>query len=217
MGKTLMIAGTNLGVGKSLLARSIAAYAHIHHPQKQVATLKLIETGTQTPSPYAVTHFPAALVPPLAAAQAEQKLDLGKLWQTYSVQQQQQDLLLVEGWGGLGDPITAELTGADLAKDWRLPTVLVVPVGAGAIGQTVAHVALARDHQIELVGIVFNCLQTYRAARLEELCSIDLIQPLVQVPILGIIPQLLATEDKSKLAQVASHLNLEILSPYLFN
>ena len=215
-----MIAGTNLGVGKGLLARSLTAYLRAYYPQHRVATLKLVETGTPTPKTNAPIHFPAPLAPPLAAAQAEQRLDLGKLWQAYNTRRQQTDLLLVENWGGLGDPITDELTGADLARDWRIPIILIVPVGVGAIGQAVAYTALARshqNHQIDLVGIVFNCLQSYRAARLEELCPIDLVQSLTQVPVLGILPYLLAPEDATKLVQVASNLDLEILLPYLLN
>lgn len=216
MGKSLMIAGTNLGVGKSLLVRSLTAYAHAHYPQRSINTLKLIETGTTIPSTNAPIHFSAPLVPPLAAVQAEQNIDLGKLWQVYSQHCQETDLLLVEGWGGLGDGITWEITGADLAQDWRIPVVLVIPLGVGAIATAVAYAALAKTRQLKLVGIIFNCLQSYRAARLEELCPIDLIQSLTQVPVLGILPYLLNLEDESKLAQVVSSLDLEILLPYFF-
>lgn len=215
MGKSLMIGGTNLGVGKSLLARSLTAYAHAYHPQQRITTLKIIETGTATPKTNAPIHFPASLAPPLAALQAERDLDLGKLWQVYSSHCQETDLLLVEGWGGLGDGITWELVGADLARDWRIPVVLVIPIGVGAIGTAVAYAALAQTRQLKLVGIIFNCLQSYRTARLEELCPINLIQSLTQVPILGILPHLLTPEDESKLAQVISNLDLEILLPYL--
>ncbi len=209
-----MIVGTNLGVGKSVLARSLTAYGHAYHPQLRISTLKLIETGTAIPSTNAPIHFASPLAPPLAAMQAEQNIDLGKLWQVYGDYCQKNDLLLVEGWGGLGDSITWELTGADLAQDWRIPVVLVIPIGVGAIGTAVAYAALAKTRQLKLVGIIFNCLQSYRAARLEELCPIALIQSLTQVPVLGILPYLLNLEDESKLAQIISHLNLEILLPY---
>lgn len=215
MAKSLMIAGTNLAVGKSLLARSLTAYAQMHYPQKSIKTLQLIETGTATPETNAPLHFPAPLAPPLAAIAAAQSIDLGKLWQVYS-HQQESDLLLVEGWGGLGDGITWEITGADLAQDWRIPVVLVIPVDGGAISAAVAYAALAKTRQLKLVGIIFNCLQSYRTARLEELCPIDLIQSLTQVPVLGILPHLANLEDESKLAQVISNLDLEILLPYLF-
>ena len=39
-----------------------------------------------------------------------------------------QDLVFAEALGGLGSPVTWELTVADIAADWRLPTILVVPV-----------------------------------------------------------------------------------------
>ena len=211
-----MIVGTNLGVGKSVLARSLTAYAQAYHPHQSISTLKIIETGTPTPVTNAPIHFTAPLAPPLAAIQAEQNIDLGKLWQVYRDYQQKADLLLVEGWGGLGDGITWEITGADLAQDWRIPVVLVIPISGGAIGTAVAYAALAKTRQLKLVGIIFNCLQSYRTARLEELCPIDLIQSLTQVPVLGILPYLLDLEDESKLIQIISDLDLEILLPYLF-
>lgn len=210
-----MIVGTNLRVGKSLLARSLTAYIQAYHSHRSISTLKLIETGTTIPQTNAPIHFTAPLVPPLAAIQAEQTIDLGKLWQVYKDYQQKNDLLLVEGWGGLGDSITWEITGADLAQDWRVPVVLVIPIGVGAIGTAVAYTALAKTRQLKLVGIIFNCLQSYRTARLEELCPIDLIQSLTQVPILGILPYLLNLEDESKMAQIISDLDLEIFLPYL--
>lgn len=216
MAKSLMIAGTNLAVGKSLLARSLTAYAQMHYPHRSIKTLQLIETGTATPTTNAPIHFPAPLAPPLAAIAAAQSIDLGKLWQVYSQHDQEADLLLVEGWGGLGDGITWEITGADLAQDWRIPLVLVVPVDGGAISTAVAYAALAKAKQLKLVGMIFNCLQPYPTARLEELCPIDLIQSLTQVPVLGILPRLVNLEDESKLAQVISNLDLEILLPYFF-
>jgi len=206
-----MIAGTNVGVGKSLLARSLTAYARAYHPQQRVATLKLIETGLDTPKTNAPIHFSAPLAPPLAAAQAEQSIDLGKLWQVYRHQQEETDLLLVEGWGSLGDGLTWELTEADLAQDWRIPVVLVIPLSVGAISTAVAYAALAQTRRVKLVGIIFNCLQPYRTNRLEELCPIALIQSLTQVPVLGILPYLSNPEDESKLVKIVSDLDLEML------
>lgn len=71
--------------------------------------------------------------------------------------QQRHDLVLVEALGGLGSPITNELTVADLAGQWRLETLLVAPVKLGAIAQIVANVALARDRKVNLRGIVLSC------------------------------------------------------------
>ncbi len=100
---------------------------------------------------------------------------------------------------------------ADLAGEWRLPTVLVVPVKLGAIAQTVANVALARQCKVNLKGIIFSCPNALSDEEIADFIPISLIQSLTQVPILGIIPYLENINDMSKLAHVASNLELEIL------
>jgi dethiobiotin synthetase len=101
----------------------------------------------------------------------------------------------------------------DLAWDWRLPTVLVVPVKLGAIGQAVANVALARMSRVHLKGIVLNCVQPCSAEDIANWAPANLIQSLTSIPILGLIPHLTDPTDLEKLAQVASNLELERLIP----
>jgi dethiobiotin synthetase len=107
--------------------------------------------------------------------------------------------------------VTHELTVADLARDWRLPVVLVVPVKLGAIAQAVANVALARQSGVHLKGIVLNCVQACSDEEIADWTPIDLIQSLTNVPVLGVLPHLADPTDLTKLAQVASNLDLERL------
>jgi len=83
-----------------------------------------------------------ALAPPPAAEGRRVELEL--VWQAFESLRSSRDWVLVEALGGLGSPVSEEFTVADLAAEWRLPTVLVVPVNLGAIAQAVANVALAR-------------------------------------------------------------------------
>ena len=125
------------------------------------------------------------------------------------------DWVLVESLGGLGSPVTNEFTVVDLAAEWRLPTVLVVPVKLGAISQAVANVALARLTGVRLVGIVLNCVQSHPPEEVSDLKPIDLIQSLTNVPVLGYMPYLDNLTDLDKLAQVAANLDLEIIQRIL--
>ncbi|MEO8892722.1 MAG: AAA family ATPase, partial [Coleofasciculaceae cyanobacterium] len=106
--------------------------------------------------------------------------------------------------------ITHELTVADLARDWRLRVVLVVPVKLGAIAQAVANVALARQSGAHLIGIVLNCINGAEEA-IADWAPVELIESLTNIPILGTIPHLADPNDLSKLAQVASNLDIERL------
>ncbi|HAG82586.1 MAG TPA: ATP-dependent dethiobiotin synthetase BioD, partial [Cyanobacteria bacterium UBA12227] len=84
-------------------------------------------------------------------------------------------------------------------------------VQLGAIAQTVANIALARQCGIQLQGIVLNCVQSCSTQEIADWTPIDLIESLTNVPVLGILPYLTDPTDLSKLAQVASDLEIERL------
>lgn len=158
-------------------------------------------------------HFQAPLAPPLAAEREGKRVKLEKVWQAFEALRQKRDWVLVEALGGLGSPITHETTVADLAWDWRLPTVLVVPVKLGAIGQAVANVALARQSKVHLKGIILNCVNPCSEQEIADWAPADLIRSLTSVPILGLIPHLANPTDLVKLTQIAANLDLERLLP----
>ncbi|MEO0375413.1 MAG: dethiobiotin synthase [Cyanobacteria bacterium P01_A01_bin.17] len=156
-------------------------------------------------------RFKEPLAPPIAALQEGKTINLGLAWQTLQMLQQSHEQVLVEGVGGLGSPLTQELTVADLARDWRLPTLLVIPVRLGAIGQAVANVALARQAGLTLRGIVLNCVESRTADQVANWAPVDLLQSLTQVPILGMLPYLEDWSNLDRLAAAATQLNLELL------
>lgn len=158
-------------------------------------------------------RFTEPLAPPIAAAKEGKIIALQEIWETSISLQKQQSLVLVEAVGGLGSPITEELTIGNLAADWCLPTVLVVPVKLGAIAQAVANVALARSLNVNLRGIILNCSCPLESeARLADLTPIDLIQTLTQVPVIGVLPHL-ELDDRQKIASVVADWDLELILP----
>ncbi len=224
--KTLLISGTDTDAGKTVLTTALAAYWYAHCPDRRLALLKPLQSGEgdrelyqrlfdlqQSPAEVNPLYFQAPLAPPLAAELEQRAIDLAIPWQTLQRLQQAYDYVLVEGLGGLGSPVTRELTVADLARDWRLPTVLVVPVRLGAIGQTVATVALARQSKLNLKGIVLNCGQPRTETEIAQWAPADLIQSLTQTPVLGLLPYLPDCRDRPALAAAAANLDLEILLP----
>ncbi|HEY9651386.1 MAG TPA: dethiobiotin synthase [Coleofasciculaceae cyanobacterium] len=220
----LLIAGTDTEAGKSVLTCALAAYWQTYRPQESLGIFNPIQTGTgdrelyqqlfnlsQTLEEITPLHFQTPVAPPVAAEREGRPIDLGRVWQAFNTLCQQRQLVLVESLGGLGSPVTRELTVADLARDWRLPVVLVVPVKLGAIAQAVANVALARQSGVHLKGIVLNCIQPRSDEDIANWTPIDLIESLTNVPVFGIMPHLVDTTDVAKLAQVASNLDLEKL------
>ncbi len=224
MTNNILIAGTNTDGGKTVLTCAIAAYYQTYYPQKRLGIFKPIQTGigdcelyqtlfklNQTPTEITPLQFETPVAPPVAADREGRKIDLGLVWQAFESLRQSRDLVLVEGLGGLGSPITHELTVADLARDWRLPVVLVVPVELGAIAQVVANVALARQCGVQLQGIVLNCIEPRNEEEIANWTPINLIESLTNVAVLGILPYLSDVNDLVKLAQVAGDLDIEKL------
>ncbi|BAB76366.1 all4667 [Nostoc sp. PCC 7120 = FACHB-418] len=168
-------------------------------------------TLEQTIAEITPLHFSAPLAPPIAAAKENRSVDLAIVWQTLTQLRSRLDVLLIEALGGLGSPVTDELTVADLAGEWRLPTVLVVPVKLGSLGQVVANVALARQARVDLKGIVLNCTQPLSDEEIADLTPKDLIQSLTNIPVLGCLPYIDNFSDFDKLVQIASNLDLETL------
>lgn len=160
--------------------------------------------------------YKTPIAPPLAAAIEGQRVDLARAWKVFSELEASKDWTLVEGVGGLGSPITAELTVADIAQQWRLPVVLVVPVKLGAIAAAVANVALAEQKKVKLKGIVLNCTQPCTPGQISSWAPIEMIESLTRMPVLGVVPYLKQIKDVEILAETAARLNLERIMPKAF-
>ena len=228
--ETLLIAGTDTDAGKTCVTIALAAYWQKYrfgnntNKCDRLGIFKLIQTGIGDMELYdrlfveeesietiAPLRLATPVAPPIAAVKEGIKIELDKIWHSFSSLQQQQDFVFVEAIGGLGSPVTSELTVAHIAADWRLPTILVVPVRLGAISQAVANVALARSLNIDLRGIILNCSQPLTDTDLADLTPVDLVQSLTQVAILGILPHINEFGAREKLAQIVSNWDLELM------
>lgn len=221
---SLFVVGTDTDAGKTVLVTALFAYFQNYVPNRSVALLKPIQSGSgdrelyqrlfqlsQTIDEINPLYFTAPLAPPIAAAQEQRHIEIERAWTTYASLTQRYDWVLVEGVGSLGSPMTGQTTGADLAADWRLPIVIVVPVRLGAIGQVVAAVALAERSNLQILGIVRSCVVDCSDQEIENWASQDLIETLTGIQVLGTLPYLADSEDIVALAQAASNLDLELL------
>ena len=229
---TLLIAGTDTDVGKTFVTIALTVYWQKYRlnrdndRQNLLSIFKLMQTGVGDVELYqrlfaevkgieivAPSRFEAPLAPPIAAAKECKIINLGEIWQKLSLAEQKSQLVLVESLGGLGSPVTEELTVGNIAADWRLPTVLVVPVKLGAIAHTVANVALARSLKIDLRGIILNCSQLEAVGRTEDLTPINLIQSLTNVPVIGTLPYAKDWDNSDRIAQKVANWDLELILP----
>lgn len=221
---TLLITGTDTEVGKTIATTALIAYWLKHYSPRSLGVMKPVQSGVgdfeqytrlfdldQALETITPQRFAAPLAPPLAAAQEGKTVDLQPVWQALSQLLADRQQVLLEALGGLGSPVTEEWTVADLAAAWHLPIVLVVPVKLGSIAQTVANVALARQHQLTVKGIILNCTTTLTPEQQANWAPIELIERLTQLPILGTLPYLANPNDVEALAAAAGQLHLEAL------
>lgn len=220
----LLITGSDTNVGKTILTAALAAYWQTHRHPETLGIYKPLQAGegdrefyhrtfklSQSMDEITPLYFETPIAPAIAAVREGKHIDLGLIWQQFQALQQRYACLLVEGMGGLGSPITYEYTVSDLARDWHIATVLVVPVRLGAIGQAVANVALAKLQKVDLKGIVLSCAQPCSDEEIEAWAPSDLISSLTNIPVLGILPYLPDITDIANLARASSALDLERL------
>ena len=228
----LLITGTDTDAGKTVLTAALMAYWQKHiqqHSQAQsIAIFKPFQAGIgdrefyvklfdlqQTLDEINPVYFNAPLALPIAAALDGKTISMEVPWQTLQLLMQRHDFVLIEGVGGLGSPVTFETTVADLAADWKVPIVLVVPVKLGAIAQVVANIALAERSGLQVKGIVRNCVTPCSEEDVENWANQALIEQLTGIQVVGTLPYLESIDDRSQLAKAASNLDLEMLIPSL--
>ncbi len=225
----LLVTGTDTDSGKTVLTAALIAYWQRYCWAYKLGVCKPVQSGVgdrefytrvfdldQTPEQLNPLWYKTPVAPPLAAAIEGHRVDLAFAWKMFSELEASRDWTLVEGAGGLGSPVTEELTVADIAQQWRLPAVLVVPVKLGAIASAVANVALAEQKKVKLKGIVLNCTVPCTQGQLENWAPIEMIESLTRVPVLGVLPHLKQIKDVEVLAKAAAQLDLERIMPKAF-
>lgn len=188
--KTVLVAGVSPNVGKSLVCHGLNVYWQRFHSGQRSEALS----------------FPALNLSTLGDSQEP---DLAQLWRSLRQSQQQADVLCIDSEGSLASPVTMDTTLATLAKEWRLPVLLVVPVAWEAIAPTAAILALARESKTTIIGIVLNHRVADPDIAAEAMAEV--LQSLTQVSVLGSIPFLTNSQDEETLARVTSELMLNVI------
>lgn len=235
--KSLLITGTDTGVGKTTVLSGIAAA--IHRQGWKVGVLKPAETGCDVgPDGRLLPHDAAQLqyfsgcqldlgaicpvvlkeplAPLVAARRAAVRIDIDRLVQAHAAVAATHDVTFIEGAGGLLVPIASGVTFADLAA--RLDALVVVVVGSklGAINHALLTIRYAQSVGLHVLGYIINFPTATPdiAARtnvdvLAEWCG----RPLGVVPYLGVVT--MTEECRQRLADAtAAHVRLgELLVP----
>lgn len=120
------------------------------------------------------------------------------------------DYTLVEGAGGITTPINDDYNFTDFAKDTNLPALLVTDGRLGAINRVILTIAYARQHGINVIGIIVNDMDNTDAFLLESNAR-DMAH-YTNVPVLGILPAYDGSKDpQEELAWAKQYIDMETL------
>ena len=168
----LFVTGTDTGVGKTVVAQAIiGALAEL---DLDVAAMKPVETGVGPNGPEdaqalakAIRHsepldvicplqFSLPAAPLVAAEDAQQPLEVGKIREAWKQIRERHDFVVVEGAGGLLVPLIDDLDMAGLASEMEIPIVIVARAALGTINHTLLTLREAKRRALEVVGVVFS-------------------------------------------------------------
>jgi dethiobiotin synthetase len=205
VGQALLIVGTDTDVGKTVFSTLLLAAAR----QRGVRALamKPAETGCDPDPIDALTlaalaaeevplddlcpyRFELPVAPQSAAAAAGARVELPVLRRALSRLQARADLVLVESAGGLGSPYGPDLLVLDLARELRLPVVLVARNVLGTVGQILMALRALQQEAVPCRGVVL-CETTPATCGPEGATHAPLIAEHGRgVPVLGLLPHL---------------------------
>ncbi len=178
--RSILISGTDTGVGKTTVACGLAAAFGTR--DWRVGVFKPAETGcrrgpdgTLCPADALRLRFfsecrldvaticpyplPEPLAPLVAAERNGTRIDLETLAHGHQTIASENDITLIEGAGGLLVPLTTALTFADLAACLDVAVLVVVGSRLGAINHALLTMRYARLAGLDVLGYIVNFLK----------------------------------------------------------
>ncbi len=117
-------------------------------------------------------RFAPAVSPHLAAQQAGEVIDLGRICTAFDALAAQADTVLVEGAGGWHTPLNDHQDIGDLAQQLGLPVVLVVGIRLGCINHALLTAQAIAAAGLPLAGWVANQLSPQPVAYADTLARL---------------------------------------------
>lgn len=215
----LFVTGTGTDVGKTVTTAVLAS--GLSARGQSVCVYKPVQTGSEDParpvdlhhlrtwlgeadavSPPVQTYCSYSFGPPAAPYVADEArtIEPRRLLQDFKRLQQQYDVVLVEGAGGVRVPIAPRFDMRDLIRMLQVPVLVVASPQLGTINHTVLTVESLRQQRLDVVGVVVSGLPADSADpavqtlmdTLEAFCPVPLWAPL---PLLSLSPGSLRQPD----------------------
>jgi dethiobiotin synthetase len=184
----LLVTGTDTGVGKTVIAGTIADW--FRRRGARVAVCKpagsgcvkrregLVSEDAEFLAQCADARHPLDLIcpqrylEPLAPAVAAKRAKLPLEWETIDraiiEMSHGSDVMIVEGIGGIMVPMDSKHTMLDVAQWLNVPTVIVARPALGTINHTLLTLNALRSQQVPVAGVVVNRYPAEKASAAEE-------------------------------------------------
>ena len=191
----ILIAGTDIGVGKTWVACALARA--LRDAGKQVVAIKPVETGCsaqvtkgedgvrlaratgQSQPAHAIIRLPDSMAPVLSSERAGAEIDFDALVLKIERFAESADYAIVEGAGGLLAPVTWEWNMADVARALSAGALVVAADRLGTINHTLLTLSALELAGIVCLGVVLTTPETrdvstgQNAAAIARLSGID--------------------------------------------
>lgn len=206
MSKGIFVTGTDTGVGKTIVAATLARL--LKKRGMNVAVMKPVTSGCREEGGLLVSDdaellcnaagiscsddvSPYCLREPLAPTEAAKidgvRIDFSVIKSAFNRLASSCDYVIVEGAGGLMVPLSGGLLVADLVRELCLPLLVVARPALGTINHTVLTCFAAQQMGLQVAGVVINGMP--ESPGMAEKSAPHLIGSLCGAPVLGIWPQ----------------------------
>ncbi len=218
MNKGFFITGTDTNVGKTHF--SVALVHAIRNQGKKVAVMKPVASGGTYDSgelrnedaqllldacgldiPYELINpyvFEAPVAPHIAAKENNVAISIPYILDAYKQLTEHADVVIVEGVGGwqvplgIGTHYSQPQMMAHLAKQLKLPVILVVGMQLGCINHALLTVQAIQQSKVKFYGWVANSLQE-EMPRYSE--NIETLKALISEPLLAEVPHRISQQE----------------------
>ena len=218
--RSIFIAGTDTGVGKTIVAGALASALRIR--RLKVGVMKPISCGSREDAKFLMAcagiKEPLDLVNPIflkhplspnVAAKIEKKvIDLKKITKALNIFKKKYDYLVIEGCGGLLVPVTDKFLVIDLIPLIKAEIVLVSRAGLGAINHSLLSLEALRRRWLEPIGVIFNRLNGGDLS-IPEKTNSEVISRIGKTRSLGIFPYLKSCHVNCVGKAALKHIDLE--------
>lgn len=226
MSKGIFITGTDTGVGKTIVAATLALLLRMRGVN--VGVMKPVTSGCREEEGHLVSDdalllclaagvacsddvAPYLLREPLAPAEAARidgvRIDFAAIKASYERLAAMHDVVIVEGAGGLMVPLAGGLLVADLVRELELQLLVVARPGLGTINHTVLTCFCAQQLGLGVAGVIVNNFPD--APGPAEKSATHHIGSLCGAPVLGVWPHHDDTDQVEVVDYLANWLNAQ--------